>query len=91
MGPQVVIIGMDMRSQRKKDRIMPPVSDPDPTCRCNHYSSSPWRRTAAPLCMLCCLQATYDLLKRTVDSLPAGPQHLVVLSGIPLIFPKASL
>ncbi|EFN58804.1 hypothetical protein CHLNCDRAFT_140598 [Chlorella variabilis] len=59
MGPQVVIIGMDMRSQRKKDRIMPP--------------------------------ATYDLLKRTVDSLPAGPQHLVVLSGIPLIFPKASL
>jgi hypothetical protein len=26
MGPQVVLLGMDMRSQRKKNRIMPPVS-----------------------------------------------------------------
>ena len=36
------------------------------------------------------LQGTYDLLKRTVAALPEGPLHLVVLSGIPVIFPKAS-
>lgn len=35
-------------------------------------------------------QASYELFRRTVAALPPGPLHLVVLSGIPLIFPKAS-
>ncbi len=35
------------------------------------------------------LQASYDLFRRTVAALPPGPLHAVVLSGIPLIFPKA--
>ncbi|PRW44508.1 plasma membrane [Chlorella sorokiniana] len=56
MGPQVAVLGMDMRSQRTKERIMP--------------------------------QASYELFRRTVAALPPGPLHLVVLSGIPLIFPK---
>jgi hypothetical protein len=32
-------------------------------------------------------QATYELLEEAVAALPTGPQHLVVLSGVPLIFP----
>ena len=32
-------------------------------------------------------QATYELLDRTVAELPRGPQHLVVLSGVPVVFP----
>ncbi|KAI3436720.1 hypothetical protein D9Q98_006135 [Chlorella vulgaris] len=55
LGPQVAVLGVDMRSQRTKARIMPP--------------------------------STFALLKRTVDEMPPGTQHLVVLSGIPLIFP----
>ena len=37
------------------------------------------------------LQASYELFRRVVAGLPQGPLHLVVLSGIPLIFPKASV
>lgn len=33
-------------------------------------------------------QATYELLESAVAALPPGPQHLVVLSGVPLVFPK---
>lgn len=56
MGPQVVLLGMDMRSQRTKACVMP--------------------------------QKAYDLVQQTVDALPTGSLHLVVLSGIPLLFPK---
>ncbi|KAL4858911.1 Obg-like ATPase 1 [Chlorella vulgaris] len=56
LGPQVALLGIDMRSQRQKHRIIP--------------------------------QSTYDLLKRVVAAIPEGPQHLVVMSGIPVIFPK---
>lgn len=55
MGPQVVLLGIDMRSQRSKDRILP--------------------------------EAAYELFEETIAALPPGPQHLVVLSGVPLIFP----
>ena len=33
--------------------------------------------------------STYDLLRTTAMALPPQTQHLVVLSGIPLVFPKA--
>lgn len=56
MGPQVVLLGMDMRSERSKGRIMP--------------------------------QAAYELFNQAVEELPAGPLHLVALSGVPVIFPK---
>lgn len=36
-------------------------------------------------------QSTYDLLKRVVAAIPEGPQHLVVMSGIPVIFPKVRI
>ena len=38
----------------------------------------------------CQPQASYDLLRRTVAGLQEGatPLHLVVLSGVPVIFPK---
>lgn len=32
-------------------------------------------------------QAAYELFEETIAALPPGPQHLVVLSGVPLIFP----
>lgn len=41
----------------------------------------------------CCLpasQAAYELFNQAVEELPAGPLHLVALSGVPVIFPKAS-
>lgn len=32
--------------------------------------------------------STYELLRATCTALPPQTQHLVVLSGIPLVFPK---
>jgi hypothetical protein len=34
------------------------------------------------------LQGTHALIHKTVAALPEGVQHLVVLSGVPLIFPS---
>lgn len=118
MGPQVVLLGIDMRSERTKARIMPQAS----ACRRRRMSgvcasqcmeqprclprmavlprggpAASWR------CVLAfdvrnnwrlpdvrnkwLLQSAYDLLDEAVAALPPGPQHLVVLSGVPLIFP----
>lgn len=55
MGPQVALLGVDMRSERSKARILPP--------------------------------AAYGVLQAAVGALPARLQHLVVLSGVPLVFP----
>jgi hypothetical protein len=119
MGPQVVLLGVDMRSQRRKDRIIPQVGPAQaagagPVSKAGFFlypaarwlvfgqpssmrlqpmpcPGGPHSSTLAPIRLLPPLQATFDLLNRTVDALPAGPQHLVVLSGIPVVFPKVSL
>ena len=36
-------------------------------------------------------QEAYALFRRTVAELPSGASHLVVLSGVPLIFPTVPL
>lgn len=59
LGPQVALLGLDMRTQRTKTLIMPP--------------------------------AQLQLARRTVMALPEGVQHLVVMSGVPLVFPKMPL
>lgn len=41
-------------------------------------------------CSTPALQAAYQLFHQTVQELPPGPLHLVALSGVPVIFPKAS-
>lgn len=40
-----------------------------------------------PVCSTASPQAAYELFEEAVAALPPGPQHLVVLSGVPLIFP----
>lgn len=56
LGPQVRLLGIDMRSRRTKAQILPPES--------------------------------YALLRDKLRAVPAEVQHLVVLSGIPVVFPK---
>lgn len=117
MGPQVVVLGVDMRSERTKARILPQVrgglvgnpqralqgtgsvcppsvpgaaSHDVATCVCKIPAAAAAQST--PYCHPCChphpaSQSAYDLLEGAVASLPPGPQHLVVLSGVPLIFP----
>lgn len=124
MGPQVVLLGIDMRSERSKARILPEVGG----ANCEHVpcpdrileegaAHEMLQCRLAGMCsqlraaMLCCRtmlsaahtpatdahrsllsiasthQAAYELFEETIAALPPGPQHLVVLSGVPLIFP----
>lgn len=61
-----------------------------PSCVCKIPAAAAAQST--PYCHPCrhphpASQSAYDLLEGAVASLPPGPQHLVVLSGVPLIFP----
>ena len=42
-----------------------------------------------PCSLALLLQATYELLKRVVDTeMPASTRHLIVMSGVPVVFPR---
>lgn len=56
MGPQVALLGIDMRSKRSKRKILP--------------------------------DSTYTLLEKALMDLPDSVNHVVVLSGVPVVFPS---
>ena len=56
MGPQVALLGIDMRTKRSKKKILP--------------------------------DTTYDLLEKAMLGLPETVDHVVVLSGVPVVFPS---
>ena len=61
-----------------------PASSVSTAARASHPDTHPPRPPPPPK------QATYDLIRAAAAALPPGPLHLVALSGIPLVFPKAS-
>lgn len=56
LGPQVALLGIDMRTRRQRKQIIP--------------------------------QDTYPLLSKVMAGLPPSTEHLLVMSGVPLVFPQ---
>ena len=126
MGPEVALLGIDMRSKRCKEEILPQVLAYRGCCGLG------WEDSLAQAVRLWCIKrahilgqlldakhlacimkklrpslraisllsrankwslpkATYALLERTVLALSEGVRHLIVMSGVPLVFPRVSL
>jgi hypothetical protein len=56
MGPQIAVVGVDMRSNRTKKKIL--------------------------------ADSTYEMVKHEMMNLPSSVDHVIVLSGVPVVFPS---
>ncbi len=59
LGPKIAILGLDMRSERTKSRILP--------------------------------ESTHELFLQRAQKMDLEVKHLVVLSGVPVVWPAVSL
>lgn len=93
MGPQTALLCIDMRTKRTKKEILPEVCvrcmpgglifvEPNPLLvqQASGKCNVPFH-----------LQSTYQVLRSLMLDVPQGVEHMVVLSGVPLIFPNASV
>ena len=92
MGPQVALLCIDMRMKRAKARILPEVLSF--LCFFCFLLCMILCSSLLFVCISCdntildVMQYTYQLLRNALLDLPESVQHVVALSGVPVVFPS---